>query len=290
MSGRPTVLVVASVGLLPSIVFVSPSPAVAQKASLGRKLATFAGTHVGQIRKNNGLNLPFVWIPPGDFTMGSPKTEKGRFEDEDQVQVTLTTGFWLGQHEVTQAEWRRVMHSTPWSGKAYVSEGNDYPATYVSWNDALKFCEQLTVTERSEGRLPEGWRYTLPTEAQWEYACRGGTKSRFSFGSDDSRLEDYAWFDKNAGSAHLVGQKQSNPFGLYDMHGNVWEWCCDYYAKKLAGGTDPQGPSAGSDRVRRGGGWDFAAGGCRSAGRDWGTPSQQDFYLGFRTAAVQSGK
>ena len=221
----------------------------------------FAGELVGQTRDDNSLKLTLVWISPGDFAMGSPKDEKDRSDNENQVQVTLTKGFWLGQHEVTQSAWQRVTQTTPWSGKDYVKEGDDYPATYVGWDDAMRFCEKLTEQEHGAGRLPSDWRYTLPTEAQWEYACRGGTKSRFSFDDDESDLREYAWFDKNGADAsekyaHLVGQKKANPWGLFDMHGNVWEWCCDWYAKELTGGTDPQGPPwKGSYRVLRGGCW-----------------------------------
>ncbi len=116
--------------------------------------------------------------------MGSPKDDKERSSTEDQVQVTLTTGFWLGQYEVTQAEWRRIMQTAPWSGQDSVKEGDEYSASYISWGGATIFCEKLTKQERAAGRLPAEWEYTLPTEAQWEYACRAGTTFRFSFGDD----------------------------------------------------------------------------------------------------------
>jgi sulfatase modifying factor 1 len=253
--------------------------------SSGRDL--FEGTKAGQRRDAGGLKL--VWIPPGDFTMGSPKDEKGRNDDEGPVTVTVTKGFWLGEHEVTQAEWQRVMQTVPWSDKQFVKEGDDYPATYVSWEDTTRFCEKLTAQERSAGRLASGWRYTLPTEAQWEYACRSGTKSSFSFGDDESDLGDYAWFTKNADDAvekyaHLVGQKKTNPWGLFDMHGNVWEWCRDWYAKELAGGADPQGPSEGWRRVLRGGSWSGTPGNCRSAFRAQDGPDGRSIYRGFRIA------
>ncbi len=139
------------------------------------KADPFTGARAGQPRDDNGLQTTLVWIPPGKFKMGSPKNEKGRDDDnEAQVQVTLTKGFWLGQTEVTQSEWQRVMSTAPWrSGKdkKYVKEGDDYPAVYVSWDDAMKFCKTLTATDRVAGRLTLGWQYTLPTEAQWEYAC-----------------------------------------------------------------------------------------------------------------------
>jgi formylglycine-generating enzyme len=165
----------------------------------------------------------------------------------------------------------------------------------VSWDDTIKFCEKLTESERSAGRLPESWKYKLPTEAQWEYACRAGTKTRFSLGDDEFDLGEYAWFTKNADDAgekyaHQVGQKKANPFGLYDMHGNVWEWCSDYYPEKLASGADSQGPSARSSRVFRGGSWHGATWSCRSAFRARYAPSYRSSYLGIRVVAVPSGK
>jgi sulfatase modifying factor 1 len=257
---------------------------------------SWEGTKAGQLREAGGSKL--VWIPPGEFTMGSTKEEKfvGFPDYEKQVEVTLSKGFWLGQHKVTQSEWRRVMQTWPWSGQDFVKEGkpNDYPATYVSWEDAMKFCEKLTEQERTAGLLPEGWSYTLPTEAQWEYACRAGTRSRFSFGEDESDLGDYAWFKQNAWDAgekyaHRVAQKKANPWGLFDMHGNVSEWCRDWYAKELSGGTDPQGPSTGSLRVSRGAYVGSTAWECRSAHRSRNN-GHGGWATGFRLAAVQSVK
>jgi formylglycine-generating enzyme required for sulfatase activity len=295
LTGEPAVLTVARIDTRPE-----PKPEPNRKMPKQPEPApetpgTFGGTQAGQTRDDNSLKTKLVWIPPGDFTMGSPKDEIGRQDNEDQVQVTLTKGFWLGQHEVTQAEWRHVMQASPWRRQQYVKEGHDYPATYVSWHDAMKFCEKLTKQERSAGRLPSDWRYTLPTDAQWEYACRAGETSRFSFGDDDSDLGDYAWFLKNALDAgdkyaHAVGQKKPNPWGLSDMHGNVWVWCRDWYGKQLAGGTDPQGPSEGSERVFRGGSWRNAARWHRSAVRCWFTPGTRVDDLGFRVAAVPSGR
>jgi sulfatase modifying factor 1 len=255
----------------------------------------FAGTHAGQTRNDNGLKTTLTWIPPGNFTMGSPKDEKDRGADEDQVQVTLTKGFWLGLHEVTQSEWRRVIQTAPWGGKSDVKEGDDFPATCVSWGDAMRFCENLTEQERSAGRFPSDWKYTLPTEAQWEYACRAGTKSRFSFGHDELVLGDYAWFGENTRDvaekyAHAVGRKKGNPWGLNDIHGNAWEWCRDWYAKELAGGMDPQGPSGGRTRVRRGGSWNSTARFCRSAERSKSAPEFRRYGIGLRVAVVPSDK
>jgi formylglycine-generating enzyme required for sulfatase activity len=291
-----TVLAAISAAVISAAVFgvrVMPQARGDDAPTAGRKqsAATFTGTQAGQTRNDNGLKTTLVWIPPGHFTMGSPKNEKGRDDDENQMPVTLSKGFWLGQHEVTQSEWERVMQTTPWRGNDHVRRGDDYPAASVSWDDAIIFCAKLTEQERAAGRLPSDWQYGLPTEAQWEWACRAGTKSRFSFGDDDSDLAQYAWFDKNtwdAGEkyAHRVGQKKANSYGLYDMHGNVWEWCRDWYAKKLSGGLDPLGPSHGSARVYRGGSW--SNGGVSSAGRRGGAPDDRSSDLGFRVAAVPS--
>jgi formylglycine-generating enzyme required for sulfatase activity len=256
----------------------------------------FAGTKAGQLRSDNGLKTKLIWCPPGSFMLGRAEDEDEMLHG-DQVSVTLSTGFWLGQHEVTQAEWQRVMRTVPWTGSQFVKTGDDYPATHVSWVDATKFCEGLTAQERRAGRLPDGWKYALPTEAQWEYACRAGTKTRYSFGNDESKLNNYAWFYDNAAigndlGPHRVGLKKANPWGLYDMHGNVWEWCRDYYLKEHTGGTDPTGPSEGTSRVGKGGSWVEGQGLCRSSSRyGFGPPDELRYdNLGFRVAAVPSGR
>ena len=219
----------------------------------------FIGKEAGQVRDDNDLKMKLVWCPPGEFTMGSPPSEKDRDFNEDQVNVTLTKGFWLGKYEVTQDQWKQVMGTTPWKEndkvKDHVKEGDDFPATYVSWDDAVTFLDKLTSQERAAGRLLAGEKYTLPTEAQWEYACRVGAKTstRYSFGNDDSALSDYAWWGgilgaanvKNEQYAHKVGTRKPNGWGLHDMHGNVWEWCLDVYRDKLPGGTDPVVSSGG---------------------------------------------
>jgi formylglycine-generating enzyme len=310
MLARRMAVVVTGIGLVISISITGLWRAAAQNELQGRKPDTFAGNRAGQTRTDNRLNMPLVWIPPGKFAMGSPEKEKHP-RDETQVRVTLTKGFWLGQHEVTQSEWRRVMQTAPWSGEDDVKEGDNYPATYVNWGEATRFCEKLSEQERSAGRLPSAWEYTLPTEAQWEYACRAGATTRFSFGDAESGLSEYAWFEKNAKDAgedyaHQVGRKKANGFGLYDMHGNAWEWCRDWYSDKLPGGTDPVvkagqatdfgEPSSakslgpGAARVFRGGSWFHSAGVCRSAERSMGTPGLRLFNLGFRVAIVPSRK
>ena len=259
---------------------------------------SYAGTKAGQVRDDNSLKLKLVWCPSGSFTMGSPTCQRDRCSDEGPVNVRLTKGFWLGQHEVTQAEWRRVMRTAPWSGadpatyaRWYVKEGDDYPASYVSWDDAQKFCEKLSETERRAGRLPADWKFTLPTEAQWEFACRSGSTSCYAFGDNESDLVGSAWFTKNAEEvgeeyAHAVGQKQANHWGFFDMHGNVWEWCRDRYADQLPGGDDPEVSAGGSLRVIRGGSWSDTSRHCRSAFRVRDLPSLRYNSVGFRVAAT----
>jgi formylglycine-generating enzyme required for sulfatase activity len=256
----------------------------------------FIGKEAGQVRDDNGLKMKLVWCPPGKFTMGSPPSEKDRKinnNDEDKVIVTLTNGFWLGKYEVTQSEWKQVVQTEPWKGIRFTKEGEDFPATCVSWDDATDFCRKLTEQERQAGRLPEGWEYTLPTEVQWERACRARTETRFSFGDDESKLGEHGWFRDNAWDAdekyaHRVGEKKSNPWGLFDMHGNVWEWCRDAYAEKLPGGRDPEvkadEKTKGSLRVYRGGSWLFVAAGCRSGSRYWSPPVNRYYFVGFRPA------
>jgi formylglycine-generating enzyme required for sulfatase activity len=251
------------------------------------------GTEAGQVRDDNGVKMKFVWCPDGNFTMGSPESESGRNNGEDQVDVTLTKGFWLGKYEVTQSEWKRVMATDPWKDQKFTKEGDDFPATCVSWNDSMDFCRKLTEQERMAGRLPEGLEYTLPTEAQWERACRARTETKFSFGDDQSKLDEHAWFRDNAWNtdepyAHRVGQKNANPWGLFDMHGNVWEWCRDVWAEKLPGGLDPevqrQEKPGGPGTVLRGGGWDRVAASCRCGNRFRNPADFRYDSIGFRVA------
>jgi formylglycine-generating enzyme required for sulfatase activity len=258
-------------------------------------LSHFEGTQAGQSRDDNGLGMRLVWIPPGTFTMGSPKDEPGRGSSEEQVRVTITRGFWFSQHEAMQGDWQEVMHETRWRDTENLRKGTNYPVSFVNWGEAVEFCDRLTAQERLALRLPSNWRYSLPTEAQWEYACRARSKSRFSFGNDESELEDFAWYRKNAGDAgegyaHLIEHRAANPWGLFDVHGNVWEWCSDWYREKLVAGSDPVGPSTGLFRVIRGGSWSDRAHSCRSATRGNSTSTVRSTDLGFRVAAVPSGK
>lgn len=269
-------------------------PQQAQTASGTTPLPkSMTGRRAGETRNDNGLNLTLVWCLPGEFTIGSPTSEPGRQPSESQVKVLQLHGYWLGQTEVTQAQWQDVMHTVPWLGKSNVRTGPDFPAVYVSWDDAMQFCQQLTQQERQAGRLPAGWEYSLPTESQWEFACRAGTKTAYHFGSDNRQLSQYAWYSGNAFSRgerypHQVAQKLSNPWGLHDMHGNVREWCLDWFAPTMASGINPVGPASGTKRVARGGSWAHASTACRSATRVGIPPSQKDDHHGFRVALVRT--
>lgn len=225
-----------------------------------------------------------VWIPPGTFTMGSPANETDRYSDEGpQTRVYLSKGFFMGKYEVTQREYHEVTGSNP----SYFTGDLDCPVEQVSWNDAVAYCTKLTENESKAGRLPAGYVYRLPTEAEWEYACRAGTTTRFSHGDDPgyAMLKNYCWYSANSnGRTWKVGGKLPNPWGLYDMHGNVWEWCLDWYQDSLAGGivTDPTGPRSGSNRVVRGGSWSDGGSGCRSAYRWYYWPGNRNRIIGFR--------
>jgi len=235
-------------------------------------------------RATTSIGIELIKIPKGSFVMG----------DGGKVRVTLSRDFWLGRTEVTRGQWEELMGTTPWgrltrSGSTRNTDA-DLPAVEVSWDDATWFCRKLTERERASGQLQGEEVYRLPTEAEWEYACRAGTTTRFSFGYEESKLGDFGWFSGNSGSkAHPVGTKKPNPWDLHDMHGNVWEWCSDWYAD-LAGGVDPAGPAGGSNRVSRSGSWGSNPVSCRSANRFDSFPSYRDDSLGFRVARSQSVK
>lgn len=230
-----------------------------------------------------------VWIEPGEFVMGSPEDEVGRFLDKEspQTHVTLTRGYWIGRYEVTQGEYEELIGSNP-----SLFKGNPQrPVEDVTWFNAMDYCTRLTERERTAGNLPAGFAYRLPTEAEWEYAARAGTTTRFSYGDDPDYklLGAYAWYGGNSGLiTHPVGQKHPNPWGLYDLHGNVFEWGLDWFGQ-LPGGsvTDPQGPDTGTDRIIRGGYWDSSPAFCRSAMRVHFIPSVRISYLGFRVVLVE---
>ena len=232
----------------------------------------------------------FVWIPPGQFTMGSPPEEIGRDQDEGpQTRVVLPQGFWIGKHEVTQSEYRAVMGANPSNAPGDPNQ----PVERVNWFEAVEYCARLTQREQANGRLPPGCRYRLPTEAEWEYACRAGTATAFCYGDDRTyaKLDNSAWFARNSDSmTHPVGTRQPNPWGLFDMHGNVWEWCLDRWEGPLPGGsiTNTSMATEGSLRVARGGSWLYEGRACRSANRDDYGPSNRCSDIGFRVVLAPS--
>ncbi|MCP4263158.1 MAG: formylglycine-generating enzyme family protein [Planctomycetes bacterium] len=246
----------------------------------------------------NSIGMKLVYIPDGSFMMGSGDSaaqlakEYNRkevfFKQElPQHQVRISKGFWMGQTEVTQGQYESVINAQPWSGKDKVREDVNNPAVYVSWEDAAAFCMKLSQHE--------GKTYRLPTEAEWEYACRAGTTTCFSFDDSDSSLGEYAWYVDNTVMvrqeyAHSVGQKKPNPWGLYDMHGNVWEWCSDwfdngYYSKNPS--IDPKGPSSGTYRSARGGSWSYFMFDLRCSTRGCFDPVLRLNSVGFRVVRSQ---
>jgi formylglycine-generating enzyme required for sulfatase activity len=335
----------APASVSPSATSPMPAPPLteAQKAMLTGKLADF----VSQFVTKTGIKL--VPIPAGTFLMGSPADESGRDSDEGpQTKVTITKAFWLGKYAVTQGQWKTLMGTdaveqarrmladdtiynfgTPKTvrdllgvakdtdpKKLIGNVGEDYPIYWVSWDEATAFCRKLTEQERSAERLPTGYEYRLPTEAQWEYACRAGTTEATYAGKMEIKgeknapvLDAIAWYGGNSSVGYIghgfsttswaekqypggdagpreVGGKQPNAWGLYDMLGNVNQWCGDWYADKLPGGdaTDPAGPPSGSSRVAGGGSWDRGAAFCRSARRNYGGPGARSISVGFRVA------
>jgi formylglycine-generating enzyme required for sulfatase activity len=249
-----------------------------------------------------------VWIPPGTWTfvMGSPASEADRNSDEVQHTVTLSHGFYMGKYAVRQGQYLVVAGNNPsyFQTEDYyenpISPDLNRPVEEVSWSDATNYCALLTQSDRAAGRIPSSWGYRLPTEAEWEYACRAGTTTAFDFGSaihgGMANFYDYDEYDAAIGDIYVanpsvrwlartttVGSYAPNAFGLYDMHGNVWEWCQDWFGAYPAGSvTDPQGPVTGSNRVDRGGCWWDIGGDCRSAIRDFNLPADWIYTIGFR--------
>jgi len=233
-----------------------------------------------------------IFIPPGVFSFGSPSNEVDRSYDEGpQTTVTISRGFYLGARLVTQQEYQSVMTNNP----SWFIGDLSRPVEQVSWLDASNYCRLLTQRDLASGQIPARYQYRLPTEAEWEYACRAGTTNRFFYGDDPGyiNLRSRAWvYDNSTGTTHPVGLKPANPWGLYDMCGNVWEWCLDWYAPYHQGGsvTDPQGPASGTLRILRGGSWYDFGYSCRSACRIGDDPTA-DYYnnYGFRVVLAPSG-
>ena len=224
----------------------------------------------------NSIGMEFVLIPSGTFKMGS---SNGESDEKPIHSVTISEAFYMGKYEVTQKEWKAVMGDNPSRFK-----GDKLPVEQVSWNDIQEFIKKLN---QKEG----GTKYRLPTEAEWEYAARAGSNSKWSFGDNESQLGDYAWYGSNSNSqTHPVGQKKPNKYGLYDVHGNVWEWVQDWYDSNYYSSspkTDSKGPSSGSYRVFRGGSWDYSAVSARSAYRYITGPVSRRGIIGFRLVRLQ---
>ena len=239
----------------------------------------------------NSIGMKLVPIPAGTFLMGSPEDEKSRSSDELQHEVTLTEDFYLGMTQVTQAQYKEVMGENPsvfQGDKVAGRDSSEFPVETVSWEDAIEFCRRLSEfpNEKRAGRV-----YRLPTEAEWEYACRAGTDTAYSFGDSSEELSEHAWLGENSEDrSHPVALKRPNAWGLYDMHGNIYEWCNDRkgdYPESAV--TDPVGAAEGSGRVYRGGSFHSSAGLCRSALRSRYVPSARGGHLGFRLALSSSG-
>jgi formylglycine-generating enzyme required for sulfatase activity len=217
-----------------------------------------------------GVSLDMVLIPAGNFLMGSPASEKNRDDDETQHEVTLTKPFYMGKYEITQEQWQTVMGNNPSPTK-----GAKLPATNVSWEDCQEFIKKLNA--KTNGG------YRLPTEAEWEYACRAGTTTTYSFGDKITPKDANYWVSK-IDKPVVVGSYKPNAFGLYDMHGNVFEWCEDWHGEYQFAITDPKGPAMGKYRVLRGGCFDLNGSCARSSSRDYDKPTTGDNDDGFRLA------
>ena len=262
----------------------------------------FRGTRAGAGRAVDGI--PLCWCPPGRFLMGSPPGEPERRAGEDQVEVILSRGFWMAKFETTQAQWVRIAGPLPGPATAELPAGDDLPVGNVNFAETEAFCRRLTDRGRASGELPRDWEFRLPTEAQWEYACRAGTTTATAFG--DSLSSTQANFKgqpfngaapgPSLGRAARVGSYPANPWGLHDMHGNTFEWCRDWYHARLPGGTDPDLYAArdsaarnrdGSiSRARRGGAWTDDGWACRAAFRVRFEPERRYDHIGFRVVAV----
>jgi len=265
-------LLVVSLGL------VSPTEPAAGAAPS----AAAAGDAAPPPTFTNEFGMDFVYIPPGEFKMGS---DQGAPNERPVHRVQITRGYYLQTTELTQRQWTAVMGTRPWEAVRHAPSGPDYPAVGVSWEDARAFVAALS--EKS------GRTYRLPTEAEWEYACRAGTTTEFYYGDERSGLGEYGWYAENTvktGLEHAqpVARKKPNPWGLYDMHGNVWEWCADYFSDEYYARsplTDPTGPDSGYPRSLRGGAFDQPPRYCRSAIRIKYFADNRYAYIGFRVVA-----
>jgi len=270
---------------------IAESPTGEETRRVVTNLEPTAGRRAG--RGPRGVSIRLVAVPSvGRALLGSPPREAGRKKSEEPAFIQLSTPFMISMTEITQKQFRDVMGTSPWTGKRGVRTGDDFPATWVTWPEAVAFCGKLTDQLHGTGELPESEQFRLPTEAEWETACRGGAYFAYCYGDDASLLGRYAWFQKNAQQggepfAHRVGTKLPNNWGLYDMHGNVLEWCQDWYAGSYGEGDVMKGPATGSRRVCRGGSWGHAAADCRSASRFALPPSECNEFVGFRVVRAR---
>ncbi len=227
------------------------------------------------------LNLEMIKCPAGSFMMGSPENERGREKNETQHKVTISNPFYIGKYPVTRKQYINIMGSIPTNLEE--DKGDNRPVVAVNWNTTRDFCEKLN--NKYANIIPDGYKFDLPTEAQWEYACRAGTTTRLNFGNI---TKDVAWYYRNSNNkTHDVGKKNPNAWGLYDMHGNVHEWVRDWYEEfSCLAVTDPTGPASGFHRVIKGGSFESYAWGCRSVFRWYIDPSHEDYRIGFRLALV----
>lgn len=222
----------------------------------------------------DGCRWTVRWLPAGRFLMGSPLDEPNRDKDEVQHEVVFSRGFFMAETECTQMQWQAIITNKPNHGKF-----PNHPVNQVQWREAQDYCRRLTQTHRAQKLIPEGWEWDLPTEAQWEYACRAGTTGPFA-----GDLAEMAWIESNSeGKAHAVKTRKPNAWGLHDLHGNVWEWCRDWYGDYPTHSVeDPTGPSAGTFRCYRGGSRIYGPRRARSAIRGAMSPEMKGDYLGFR--------
>lgn len=256
-------------------------------AGLGMRATTRELAQPGQVRQVEGMTM--CWCPPGEFVMGSPITEADRRSDEGPVAVRLARGFWMARYEVTQAEWQRVVGAFPdRPPTAQFGIGDNVPMYWVNYHEAEDFCARLTRRARSSGAIQQSETFRIPTEAQWEYACRAGTTTATAFGNTLTVTQ--ANLLGGPARAVDVGRYQANVWGLHDMHGNIFEWCRDWYHSTLPGGVDPDlSDRRGSpnrdgsySRTRRGGAWNDPTMYCRSACRSRYEPDRRSDHIGFR--------
>jgi serine/threonine-protein kinase len=236
----------------------------------------------------NLVGIKMVLIPAGSFVMGSPESEAGRESNESpEHKVTISKPFFIGAFQITQGQFKRVMGQNPSHFNIKNRGSDEHPVETVSWHDARAFCNWLSALDTE---LMEGQYYRLPTEGEWEYACRSGCRGSYSFGHDSATLQSFGWFRDNAGGmTQATGQLCPNSWGLYDMHGNVWEWCADFYKGRYyeeSEKEDPRGPATGRYRVIRGGSWFNEARFCRSTHRSRHLPTETSRLIGFRIVCV----